>query len=112
MPTLLKNLQSRIWNKYSIPDCKFTILSLSNFMKRELKLMLFWKSLWKIQLPFSKITKGKGKYIYNPEINIYSRSGIVKFHFFNGVLISGVSKFHLGGQKFNSRFKQYNLYNL
>ena len=44
--------------------------------------MLFWKSLWKIQLPFSKITKGKGKYIYNPEMNIYSRSGIVKFQFF------------------------------
>jgi len=48
--------------------------------------MLFWKSLWKIQLPFSKITKGKGKYIYNPEMNIYSRSGIVKFHFFNSVI--------------------------
>ena len=47
--------------------------------------MLFWKSLWKIQLPFCKITKGKGKYIYNPEMNIYSRSGIVKFHFFNSV---------------------------
>ena len=47
--------------------------------------MLFWKSLWKIQLPFSKIIKGKGKYIYNPEMNIYSRSGIVKFHFFNSV---------------------------
>jgi len=33
-------LQSRIWNKYSSPDCKFTILSLGNFTKRELKLML------------------------------------------------------------------------
>ena len=43
--------------------------------------MLFWKSLWKIQLPFSKIIKGKGKYINNPEMNIHSRSGIVKFHF-------------------------------
>ena len=48
--------------------------------------MLFWKSLWEIQLPFSKITKGKGKYIYNSEMNIYSRSGIAKFHFFNCVL--------------------------
>ena len=52
-----------------------------------MKLMLFWKSLWKIQLPFSKITKGKGKYINNPEMNIYSRSGIVKFYFFNNELI-------------------------
>ena len=28
--------QSRIWNKFSLPDCKFTILFLSNFTKREL----------------------------------------------------------------------------
>jgi len=51
--------------------------------------MLFKKMLGKIQLRFSKITEGKGKLIYNPMMNIYSRSGIVKFHFFNSVPLGG-----------------------
>ena len=75
-------LQSRIWNKYSLLDCKFIILSLIDFTKREIKLMLFIKRFGKFSSRLVKLLRERVvKLQYGNEyFNIYSWSGIAKLN--------------------------------